>query len=447
MSRSLTQVNCYILLSAVLIVAARGSAQSVDDDSYRNAYDGAIAQQSYDEAAVIAKMQLARALDAGNRDALSTATLYSDLASAQRLAGNYSAAQLNYETAVSAIEARTDRMNIALERPLLGLGETLLSDGRPDLALDFFARAVHVRQVNDGPHHIAQVDAIEQLGQAYAVLGDTKKSEAMATRLGVLIERHAATPVIAARELWVRQGGLYRLIDMPGMERAAYARAIEAGAAGEPGWVEPYVRTGESFLSEYLQAYVDASSQDELPDRKLLTDAELALREAIEVAYSDDGLHWQQKYRASLALGDFYSVAGNFSEARQAYSEAWKLLTADPAGLSRRAADLESTTLIWQPPINVDGLVLLEPGRMLDDGWLPDGRIKVSFSVNRRGRLSNIALLEISPDRHPRIEARIKEGLAGYVYRPRMSRGFTVDTAGLTIEFGFSVPSEKATEK
>ena len=67
------------------------------------------------------------------------------------------------------------------------------------------------------------------------------------------------------------------------------------------------------------------------------------------------------------------------------------------------------------------------------------GHIISQFTVTRRGKLREIGLLEISPERDERIEAEVKHALNRFVYRPRFERGTAVDTSGQLIRYEYPI--------
>ncbi len=442
-----SQVISSFVLTLFVFIALDGQAQSPVGYSSPPGYSDALEREMYEEAEVIAKSEIAKMLQEGRGGEMSSAFLYSDLANAQRLARNLPAASLNYELAIDIIERTGDRMNVALEIPLQGLGMTALDSRRPDLALESFNRAIHVRQVSDGPHSIDQAKSLELLASAHAAAGNEDKSIAMTDRLGMLIQRHADDPDVDVVGLRLTQGALYRDLGKRESERAAYSQAVASirtrAEVDDQLLIEPYVRTGESFLFEYFENYASATNQDELPDKHLLEESARQFEIANELAAASTGEDWTLRYRALLALGDFYSFTANFSRARQAYRESWELLTQEPSRLARRKADLEVAVPLWQPlpTIHGTGVVLITDTAAGND--LYEGELTIGFTVSQRGRLTNIALVESnSPERQPRLEARLKESLGSFVYRPRIERGFLVDSADQQLRFGYTESSD-----
>ncbi|MDZ7645486.1 MAG: hypothetical protein U5K76_15485 [Woeseiaceae bacterium] len=351
------RIPLFIVLFLATIATAAGipNRPTQDAESPRSDFADALAQQNFDEAVVIAKARLAGALDAGRRHQLETAALYIDLADAQRLNADPQAAQANYEAAIDIVESQADMLNIALERPLFGLGHAMLDQNRPDLAVLPLERAVHVRQVNDGPHDANQIDTLHALATAFLRLGDVSQAGLIADRIGYLFSRNRADADLDIVQTAVRLGTIYRNLFRYEDERSTYYSAItfakESARFPVSSMVEPHVRIAQSYSHEYFELYFGASEPDDLPSKELLDMARSFHEQAVEIAGQSNS-NWQQQYRAQLALGDFYIMTDNFADARTAYRDSWQLLTADPARHDRRRTDMESAVPLLQPQLD-----------------------------------------------------------------------------------------------
>ena len=119
-----------------------------------------------DEADSVAKRVIELAIRVTGPRSVETAKALTNLAIVQHRNDQFDLAQQNYQTAVDIIEENEDRLNDQLINPLKGLGAAQLESGRPDLATNTFARAVHVTHVNEGPHNLDQVGILESLAEA-----------------------------------------------------------------------------------------------------------------------------------------------------------------------------------------------------------------------------------------------------------------------------------------
>jgi hypothetical protein len=125
------------------------------------------------------------------------------------------------------------------------------------------------------------------------------------------------------------------------------------------------------------------------------------------------------------------------SRARVLYRTVWDLLSGNDAQLMQRKQHLEQVTpLLRSEP---DLTVAIPADVDVEDGSveLKTGNIVIQFTVTRRGKLGDIGLIEINPERNDQIESEVKRTLNGFIYRPRFERGSAVDTVGLLTRYEF----------
>lgn len=418
-------------------------AQEEDADISRENYEDALASGLYEEAEVAAKARLNQAIRAGQVKELSTAALLSDLADVQRLSRNFDSALQNYELAVEIIEDKRDMLNLALSDPLLGIARTYLASGRPDVALDYLNRTLHVRSVNEGPHSIEQAATLEVLADAYRSLGKPGKATDAADRLYLLYVRKYSLDGLELVPVLLKQGHILGDVGDWRRQRNAYVDAIKIVERAEgdqsANLIRPLVSMGNSHMREYFDIYFKAESEEELPQKKLLTEAETYLESAFELTESLSDVDWRMAQEALLALGDFYTVTEEQSRARVMYRSAWDLLSTDEVKLLERQKHLEQISPLLQPEPDLS--VALPAGTDLEKSTesFATGHIISQFTVTRRGKLRDIGLLEISPERNDRIEAEVKHALNRFVYRPRFDRGAAVDTSGQLIRYEYPI--------
>jgi tetratricopeptide (TPR) repeat protein len=427
----------------VLIVVPVLYAQEDNADYSRENYENALASGLYDEAEVAAKARLDQAIRAGQVKELSTAELLSDLADVQRLTGNFNSALQNYELAVEIIEAKRDMLNLALTEPLLGIGKTYLESGRPDVALDYLNRALHVRSVNEGPHSIEQAATLEVLADVHRSLGKPDRAADAADRLYLLYVRKYSADGLELVPVLLKQGHILGDVGDWRRQRNAYVDAIKIVERAEgdqsANLIRPLVSMGNSHMREYFDIYFKAKSEEELPDKKLLAEAETYFGSALELTENTSDVDWRLTQDTLLALGDFYTVTEEQSRARVMYRSAWNLLSTDEEKLLERQKHLEQIRPLLRPEPDLS--VALPAGIDPEDSSasFATGHIISQFTVTRRGKLREIGLLEISPERDEKIEAEVKHALNRFVYRPRFERGTAVDTSGQLIRYEYPV--------
>lgn len=438
----------------VIVLAALAASAAVpamaEDRADRNDYAEAMAAGLYAEAESAAKQALDRALAAGARDDPATANLFVDLAEAQRRGGNYDAARQNFELAIDIVEARTDRLNLALIEPLRGLAETWLDSARPDLAIEPLERALHVRHVNEGPHSIAQDASLEILARAYRQLGDFEAALDVVERRYLVFARAypgkspELVPVLLERGRAL--GDLERRRD----EREAYEQAVKIVRANagkkSAAMIEPLLCLGRSHQDEYFLAFLAATSEEELPDDRLLRQAGEYFESALDIAGNlEPEEHWETIADAHLAFADFHTLSDELGPAGIHYREAWRLLTRNDETHERRVREFETRVPLLEV---LPDLTVALPFNADPETRLPrydTGVIVMQFTITPRGRTRDVGLVDISPARNAAIETEVSASLKRSVYRPRYEKGFAADAPGQTVRYEFPVPKSAAT--
>ena len=437
-----------IALSVLTVaVAQEEAATEYTRDDYQNSLDSGL----YEEAGVAAKARLQKAIREGKARDLSTVPLLEDLAQVQRLSGDYATAIQNYDLAVEIIEDRRDMLDINLTGPLLGLGRAFLESGRADLALDQLERSLHVRSVNEGPHSIAQAETLEVMADAYRSMGKTTAASDAAERLYLLYVRKYSEDGIELVPVLLKQGHILGDIGDWRRQRNSYVEAMNiverAEGKDSTKMIRPLVGMGNSHAREYFAAKFRAKTEEDLPGSRLLDEASSYFESAYELTSNASEAEWRSVQDALLAFGDFYTMTDEQSRARNKYREAWELLSGNEERLIERERQLEQISPLLQP--EPDLTVGLSSDVDLEDTSIEfaTGRIVTQFTVTLRGKLRDIGLVEIVPDRTPRIEEEVKRALTGFVYRPRFAGGSAVDTTGILIQYEFPyLAPDSATE-
>jgi hypothetical protein len=426
---------------ALMVAAPLHASESTRDSQV--VYQEAIANGQYEEAELAAKRLLQQAIRDGQRDELSTAALLNDLAYAQYHNENYDAALQNYELSISIVESNTDMLNRALVEPLLGIGTLQVRRNRPDLALLPVERALHVHAVNDGPHNLSQSAALELLADAYLAMGEYTDAADTADRLVILYNRNFASDSPEIVPALMRKGSILRAALQWRDERDAYSDAVSIlrknGKASSALLARPFIALGDSHQAEYFHDYHAANSEEDLPDTKLLEKAENYYREALEQAQKAKVPNWRVMSEAQLALADFFVLTEQPVRARRYYRDAWQLLSASPERAEARRDQLETIKPLWQVAPDLTVALPEDDSGSVAVSEFDAGNIVVTFTVNRRGRLTNIGLLEMEPERNAAIEAEVKKALTQFIYRPRFANGVAVATPDQQIRYTFPV--------
>jgi hypothetical protein len=437
--------NCALIVACLLVGATSPlRAQELTASETWSAYEQALDRGLYSEAEIAAKQLLERAIREGRRDEQSTADLLTMLALVQRLNSDFEAAQQNYELAVSIIESCKDMLDFALIEPLLGIANTHIDNERPDLALEFLDRALHVRHVNEGPHSLGQTETLELLATAYRQTGRLPEAADVADRLYLLYGRNYPGNSMELVPVLLKKGHILGEIGERREQRNAYIEAVNIVERNEGkssvDLIAPFIGLGNSYVLEYFELHRLAESVDDLPEIRLRNKGKTYYESALELARSKSDVAWQLHTEALLALGDFYTLTEEQSRARVLYRDAWQLLAQDEARLERRRAELEVPVTLQQQMPDLTVALPHDVEENSSGSSYGTGYIVTQFTVNWRGRLSDISLVEISPARNDAIEAAVKRALSDFVYRPRFENGFAVDTPNQTVRYSFPYP-------
>jgi hypothetical protein len=432
------------VIATIFLIAASAAAQQAPHHFTKKDYETALNNGLYEEAGVAAKARLDQAIRDGKVKDFSTVELLDDLADVQRLSGDFVTAIQNYELAVEIVEDKRDMLDIALTEPLLGLGKSYLESGRADLALDYLDRALHIRSVNEGPHSIEQAEAIEVLADAYRTMGKPAKASDAADRLQLLYERKYSPDGLELIPVLLKKGHILGDLRDYRRQRSAYNDALDIAQKQESKQsaqaVLPLVSLGNSHSREYFEFYASALDEEDLPDERLLDEAETFYEAALEIVKNSPDIDWRIQKDSLLAIADFYTMTNEQSRARVLYRTVWDLLSGNDAQLMQRKQQLEQVTPLLQS--EPDLTVAIPADVDVEDASveLKTGNIVIQFTVTRRGKLRDIGLIEINPERNDRIESEVKRTLNGFIYRPRFERGSAVDTVGLLTRYEFPYP-------
>ncbi len=373
-----------------------------------------------DEAENVAKQVIELAIRLFGPTSNDTARALGNLGLVQHQTGNYEAAQQNFEAAIEIIEDNEDRLNAQLVNPLKGLGAAQLASGRPDLAAKSYQRAVHITHVNEGPHNLDQVDALQALAEVNLRMGDLKSAKNNQDMIYALNLRYysddamSMVPSLMRRAEWQRRTGYH--LD----ERATYRRIIRiietTQGKDDVRLVLPLLELGESYF------FVDTTDSQAQFHATSPASGEMYFKRAVRIAEESSEADWQLKAQTKLAFGDYYNFRGDNGRARRNYREAWQILSEDdPSRLELRRRLLERPVLLRQDSIPSYVGSAKSSNRATSDPDLRAGRIVASYSVNSRGRVSGLKIVEATPEEFEDVRRLVHRELRSRVYRPQFA--------------------------
>lgn len=379
----------------------------------------------YAEAANAAKRVVELSIRENGPRANDTARALSNLALAQHQIGNYDAAQQNFESAIDIIIENEDRLSKTLINPLKGLGASQMMAGRPDLAAQSYRRAVHITHVNEGPHNIEQIEILQALAETHLQLGDVDSARDSQDMIYALNARHyrgraaEMIPSLMRRAEWQHRTGY--IID----ERATYRRIIriieDTRGKDHVTLIRPLQKLGESYF------YVDMSDTTTFQP-SMVASGEIYFKRALKIAEEHPEADWRDVADAMIALGDYYNFRADLGRSRKTYRDAWEFLSSGKERLEMRGNKLERYVPLHEQPLpRYVGSATVQDEANADPD-LREGRIVVSYDVNTRGRVSNLAIVEAKPAEFEDMRNDVIREMRRRVYRPRLADGQPVET-------------------
>lgn len=449
-----------VLSAAAVVVPAKAGEQAslVDGGAIRSGelerfisiYAAAIANNDFDEAEVLAKRIIRRSIGIAGRDSLATASALSMLAYAQRQQEQLVPARQNYQAALVTIQYVGGALSTELIRPLQGLGEIEMAMRDYAMARETYRRALHVSHVTEGPHNLGQVETLQAIAESYRRERDY--SEALDIQDDILrlqekalgVDSAALIPALQEHARWMR------LLQLPNRERNTYARILDLQerypgapdldliptlvALGVTVREPNYPLTGAGVGND-LGLSVEEGIDDRYVVRAVKPD--FYLRRALRIALESPDSDWRRATWTALEIGDYYSRVRRLVRARLAYTEAWNILSALPAGKRVRRQELEQ-------PHRLDGPYLPRYFHDQKPVYRPDdsegyrrGSISFKYDVSKFGKTVGIEVIELQPAGMTRIADLLVDRLGAQIQRPRMADGVIVATNDLRLVHEF----------
>jgi tetratricopeptide repeat protein len=397
-------------------------------------YKSAIANASYNEADTLAKRMVELTIRLYGLDSHESAKALTNLGRVQYKNKDFEPAILNFTASIDIIERIEDRLNTDLINPLRGLGAAQLGSGRPDLARAAFRRAVHISQVNEGPHNLMQIRVLEELAETYLTMGDTDKAldihqfiynlEARNTDL----DSEAIIPALERQAQWTHRMRMHE------RERMTWRKIIgileDSRGKKDLSLIPPLTGLGNSylFISDYeLETYGGGS----------MSSGDTYLKRAVRISSENPDGTWQLQGQTLLALGDYYMLSNRANKARRIYQDTWDLLSSDAEREEARTVLLETPNVLQsiQPPRYYNSKQAKTENADPNDFLV--GRIVVAYNISSRGSTRDITIVEAEPAGLEDMEYSVVRELGRLIYRPRMEGGAAVATPGQTYTHDF----------
>jgi tetratricopeptide (TPR) repeat protein len=382
-------------------------------------YDDSLERSQYQEAENAAKQRIEHLLRASDSSSLLMADALTDLASSQRLTEKFEAAIQNYYAVISLLEQSESMLSGKLIDPLRRLGDTYRASGRPDAALPVYERALHLNHVNAGPHNLDQLAILDAMMAAEEGASRPDSALEMIDRMSALHTRRFGPDSEQMLPVLARRAALLNRLGRHQDERLTYldvVRIIE-GHRGESdvSLIEPYSAIGRTYLHEV----------DELVFRSEPTGqtGETFLKKALDVAQKSPDTNELIRTQIQIQLADYYTVMNAQDKARQNYRSAWQILSKN-GHLEQRRKELESPVPIIRPKLDpYANFGYRSTGGSSASTTHSEGYMVARYTVNERGRVTDIEIVEEAPAEFSAMRTRVQRALRESVFRPCYENG------------------------
>lgn len=381
----------------------------------------------YPEAEITAKQTLEQLLQEVGQDSAAIAQALVNLAVAQNLLADHASAILNYQSAIQLIEGRNDRLSPDLVAPLRGLAQAYSASTEAALAMRTLKRALHISNVNAGPHNPGQVPILESMLRESLRQQDDGAALALLDRIYLLnVREHSPDAEELIPTLFYKadvEARLGLLLE----ERESYRRIISIARhnRGEHdlSLIRPYMGMARTLRADAHE--VVFRSMPTAPT------AEWYLKEALEVAKAHPEVDPLIRNECLLALADHYTLAGVHGKAETLYRQSWALLSSNPAHAEQRRKELEGNQPLAQGhPHDYANFAYGSDIHEADADELLQGFVELGYTIDPAGRTTDLAIVAAEPAGFSRMETRVWQAVRSFVFRPRLADGRTVASPG-----------------
>ena len=331
-----------------------------------------------------------------------------NLATVQRVQGQYSDALYNYQRHISIVERKLGYDSLELINPLHGTARTHIRMGDYEAAIEPLARALRVTHSNTGIYSLEQGATRDLLSDVSLGEGDLEQAN-LHQRVQVRAHerRYGAGDVRMVPSLY-KLGEWYERTRQTGLQRRAYEAAdrIIQSASGEDSLERIQALRGQasSFLKE--------SRREK---------AEEFFRQALSIVRAHPGQDILQQARLLIDIGDTLTIFNRQPRAQENYREAWELLSEDDDALDARAEllqhpviPLRSARLPVQVPRDVSESSRYEPQPRA-------GSVTLQLTIEADGTVSGAEVMESDPP--AMIDDIVVALIKGAKFRPQMRDG------------------------
>jgi TonB family protein len=349
------------------------------------------------------------------KNSLPTAEAYSDLADAQRHAGQHEQATQNYMAAIEIYRVLDGPFTPLAIPLLLNLGDNYREAHDGLSAVTAYTEARTVNRRIYGLLNEAQLPMLDKLSATFLDLNRPVEAEAQQTEALRLAERtwppesDQGLAAVYKYAAWLRDRGLFQF------ERDQYERARriieEHYGKKDVRLVTPLLGIGNSFRNQRT------------PDGQGIG----ALQEALEILVAQPTKDELAVATALRDLGDWLVAFDRIAYSGAEYRRAWQLLENVQYGDRLRREWFTGPVFVLREPIVMRGLS--------EDPNAPNGHVLVRFDLDRNGLTSNVAIIESEPA--GLMDEAVLRQVKRSRFRPQMADGEIIGGEGLGLRLTF----------
>lgn len=378
-----------------------------------------INEQRYAEAEEAARAVVQLTERQFGTDSLELAAPLDNLATAQMLNGDLTAAEQSYRRGIALIARHEGQLSPRLINPYIGLGATYNRGGLHEKAEEAFGTALRLNNVNEGFYNLDQMKIRDGLTEAYIGLQEIEEAnfqqvvqlEIYQRRLGE--DNPEITPAMYKLARW------YERSNQPEAAQYTYRRAQQLIRKN-------YGRESVEMVTAYEGLAGNYERQGDI------SGSASYLKKALKIIEGQQEADRPKQAELLIRLGELYGRTGRYDTANAYYERGWQALTLE-AGYE----DLR--TALFDKPVRITGLgwnnLRFAPGSVSDWNLLSDGYVLLRYNVNEKGRAENIRIVESDPEGI--MDRRISSALKRAYFRPRFTDGVAVTAENVMYRHDF----------
>jgi tetratricopeptide (TPR) repeat protein len=334
-----------------------------------------------------------------------------EIARIQTELNEFNDAQQNYLAGIELLIQENGGYSPSLIEPYTELAQTFILNGEHREAITTLEQAQHISQRNFGLLNMDQVSLLDEMSNAYLLMGNTILAENIQQeRLTLALRRYGEDDpqvIPFRRHLAI----YYDLSRMRGRAREQFEDILDIQQQN----FEEFDGRQLSTLSELVRIDI------------LLGNPNSSRRRLLTMLESRDNIAPTEVGNALAILGDWDLARGQTETALQYYRDAYKVLNAEQPSLATEYFSTPRLINFIPPPSPVD-----RQGNHTRYIW---GWMSARFNISSLGMPNNIEIIDSSPSRF--MNSLYTSRLSEAVYRPRLVDGEPSNTTAVTYSHQF----------